>query len=121
VTRPLALLAVLATRGTVLITACLIVMIGSSSAAAAPPASCDLRLTVELMPEVPNPGDTGFLSSLLGNHSGYQLILERQRSNFVIDLELSGPGPSYRCGDVIEAMRRDARVVFVKVQHQQRS
>ncbi|TLY60496.1 MAG: hypothetical protein E6K52_10250, partial [Gammaproteobacteria bacterium] len=50
----------------------LIAALGSTAAAAAPPAPCDMRLSIELTPDVPNPGDLGFLSSLLGNHSGYQ-------------------------------------------------
>ena len=93
----------------------LIAVLGSSAAAAAPPAPCDMRLSIELTPDVPNPGDLGFLSSLLGDHSGYQLTLRRQRDGSVIVLELTGPGPEYRCRSVVEAMRKDGRVLSVRV------
>jgi len=93
----------------------LIALLGSDAAAAAPPAPCDLRLSVELTPDVPNPGDVGFLSSLLGDHTAYQLTLRRQRVGSVIVLELTGPGPDYRCRNVLEAMRKDGRVLSVRV------
>ena len=93
----------------------LIAALGSTVAAAAPPAPCDMRLSIELTPDVPNPGDMGFLSSLLGNHSGYQLTLRRLRDGSVIVLELTGPGPEYRCRNVVEAMRKDGRVLSVRV------
>jgi hypothetical protein len=97
--------------GALLLTA----LLGSNVAVAAPPAPCDVRLSVELTPDVPNPGDVGFLSSLLGDHSGYQLTLRRQRDGSVIVLELTGPGPDYLCRNVVEAMRKDGRVLSVRV------
>jgi hypothetical protein len=93
----------------------LIALLGSTAAAAAPPGPCDMRLNVELTPDVPNPGDGGFLSSLLGDHTGYELTLRRQRDGSVIVVELSGPGPDYLCRNVVEAMRRDGRVLSVRV------
>jgi hypothetical protein len=90
-------------------------LLGSTAAAAAPPAPCDMRLSVELTPDVPNPGDVGFLGSLLGDHTGYQLSLRRQRDGSVIVLELTGPGPDYLCRNVVEAMRKDGRVLSVNV------
>jgi hypothetical protein len=101
-----------------LLAVALIAGLGSTCAAAAPAALCDLRLKVQLTPDVPNPRDPGFLSSLLGNHSGYQLTLQRQRGDFVIDLELAGPGPDYGCRNVVEALRKDGRVVFIQVQQE---
>ena len=93
-----------------------LILVGASSTAdAASPASCDLRLTVELTPDVPNPGDPGFLSSLLSNHPGYRLTLQQQDDDYAIVLDLTGPGPDYRCQNVIETMRRDARVLSVRV------
>jgi hypothetical protein len=74
-----------------------------------------MRLTVELTPDVPNPTDVGFLSSLLSNHSNYRLTLSQQRSDSVMVLELNGPGPDYRCQDVVETMRKDGRVLSVHV------
>lgn len=90
-------------------------LLGSNVAEAAPPAACDMGLSVELTPDVPNPGDVGFLSSLLGDQTGYRLTLRRQRDGSVIVLELTGPGPDYLCRNVIEAMRKDGRVLSVRV------
>jgi hypothetical protein len=101
-----------------LLAVALLAVLGGNSAAAAPAAPCDLQLKVQLTPDVPNSRDPGFLSSLLGNHSGYQLSLQRQRGDFVIDLELSGPGPEYGCRNVLDALRKDGRVVFIQVQQE---
>jgi hypothetical protein len=87
----------------------------SSTANAASPAPCAMRLRVELTPDVPNPDDVGFLSSLLSNQAGYRLTLQPQDDQSVIVLDLTGPGPDYRCQNVIETMRRDARVLSVHV------
>ena len=83
----------------------------SNAAAAATPASCDLELTVALTPDVPNPRDRGFLSSLLSNHPAYQLVLREQRDSSVIGVELTGP--DYGCRDVVDTMRRDGRVLSI--------
>jgi hypothetical protein len=92
---------------------------GSAGAAsAAPPAPCDLRLQVELTPDVPDARDLGFLSSLLGNHPGYRLTLLQEADGSIIVLDLTGPGPGYVCRNVVEAMRRDARVLSVHVQRE---
>jgi hypothetical protein len=93
----------------------LVAVLGSNPAVAAPPAPCDMRLTVELTPDVPNPRDVGFLSSLLSNYANYRLTLWQQRSDTVIVLELTGPGPDYRCQDVVDTMRKDGRVLSVHV------
>jgi hypothetical protein len=85
----------------------------SNTASAGP--SCDVRLTVELTPDVPNPTDAEFLSSLLSNQIDYRLSLRRERSDSLLILELTGPGPSYRCEKAIEAIRRDGRVLSVRV------
>jgi hypothetical protein len=98
----------------VLTTAALAAVLFSSVAVAAPSA-CDLRLSIELTPDVPNPADDEFLSSLVGNHPSYQLTLEQQRDGSVIVVELSGPGPAFRCESVVEAMRKDGRVLSVRV------
>ncbi len=88
----------------------------SGPATAASPATCDMRLGVVLTPDIPNPADLGFLSSLLSNHPDFQLTLRRERSDTVLALELSGPGPESRCWNVIETMRRDGRVLSVYVE-----
>jgi hypothetical protein len=91
---------------------------GRSAAQAAPVAPCDLRLRVELTPDVPYPRDTGFVSSLLGNHLEYQLTLLRQdpENSSIITLNLTGPGPVAGCRDVVTSLRKDARVASVEVQ-----
>jgi hypothetical protein len=85
----------------------------SNTASAAVPGVCDVRLTVELTPDVPNPADPGFLGSLLSNQVDYLLSLRRERSDTLLVLELTGPGPD--CRSAIEAIRRDGRVLFVHV------
>jgi hypothetical protein len=86
-----------------------------SPASTASPSPCAMRLSVELTPDVPNPRDLGFLSSLLSNHPEYQLTLQHEHDGSVIVLDLAGPGPEYQCQNVIETMRRDARVLSVHV------
>jgi hypothetical protein len=90
-------------------------LIGTSEAVAQVPVLCYLPLTVELTPDVPNARSGGFLSSLLSNRVGYMLSLRRERSDSVIDVDLTGPGPDYRCQKVVEAIRRDGRVLSVHV------
>lgn len=86
---------------------------GSIAAADLPGRPCVARLSVKLTPDVPNPRDAGFLSSLLSNHPAYQLTLRRVRSGGVIVVDLTGPGPDDRCQNVIETMRKDGRVLIV--------
>ncbi len=87
--------------------------LGSTSAAAATPEPCDVKLSVTLTPDVPDPGDDEFLGSLLSDNTGYELTLRQRPSLSVVIVELIGPGPAYRCRAVVEAMRKDARVVSV--------
>ena len=98
------------------ISASLIFVAPSDMVQAASSDTCSVRLGVVLMPDVPNPLDEGFLSSLLSNHPGFQLTLQRLDGGAILVLELSGPGPEYSCMNVIETMRRDARVLSVDVQ-----
>ena len=95
----------------------LLALLGSSPRAAAQEAAvCAARLTVEVSPSVPQAADDGFLSSLLNNHFTYRLDLLRQDASSVLEVELTGPGPDYRCQKVIEAMRKDARVQSIHVE-----
>jgi hypothetical protein len=94
----------------------LLAVLGGPSTAAAEETVCDARLTVELSPGVPRATDEGFLSSLLNNHFTYRLELVRQDRSSVIEVDLTGPGPSYRCQNVIETMRKDARVESIHVE-----
>jgi hypothetical protein len=85
---------------------------------AAPPARCDVRLRVELTPDVANPSDARTLTSLLRDHPGYRLSLRGQDmlNASVIMVDLTGPGPSDGCRAVVEAMRKDRRIFTVDVQ-----
>jgi hypothetical protein len=94
----------------------LLAMLGGPSTAAAEETLCEARLTVEPSPSVPSASDDGFLSSLLNNHFSYRLSLLRQDGSSVIELDLTGPGPSYRCQNVIESMRKDARVESIHIE-----
>ena len=98
-----------------ILSAAMLATVLSSNNAAASAAACDMRLSVELTPDVPNPFDSGFLSSLLGNHADYRLTLLGRRPGSVIVIELTGPGPQYRCRNVVQAMRRDGRVLSIQV------
>lgn len=90
-------------------------LFAAQTAAASPAMSCDVQLTVELTPDVPDPSDVGFLSSLLNNHPGYHLKLLRAIDPALIQLELSGPGPGYLCVGVVDTMRKDGRVLSVRI------
>ena len=91
-------------------------MFGVPSTSGAQEGDCEARLTVELSPGVPNASDDGFLRSLLNRYSGYRLELLREVDPSVIELDLRGPGPEYRCENVIELMRKDARVESIRVE-----
>jgi hypothetical protein len=89
----------------------------AKNASAATPGPCDVRLTVELTPDVPDPTDVGFLGSLLSNQVDYRLSLRRERSDTLLVLDLTGPGPDRSCQNAIETIRRDGRVLAVQVNH----
>lgn len=80
------------------------------------PVTCVYR--VELTPDMPQPLDAGFVSSLLSKHSTFRLTLRQQDAYnpSVIALDLAGPGPEAACREVVNSMRKDARVVSVEVQ-----
>jgi hypothetical protein len=79
------------------------------------PPQCSMHLSVEVTPDVPNPGDGGFLTSLLGNHAGYQLFLLRVVDDTHVNLQLQGPGPAERCQAVVDSMSNDGRVLSIQV------
>jgi hypothetical protein len=91
---------------------------GQSSAHGAPYAPCALKLRVGLISGMPDPSNELFLGSLLSNHPGYQLSPQRSdlQDPSVIALTLRGPGPEAACREVVNSMRRDARVASVEVQ-----
>ena len=102
--------------GAVAAAALLAVLAGPRTAAAQETAVCEVRLTVEVSPSVPQATDEGFLSSLLNNHSTYRLDLLRHDDSSVLEIELTGPGPDYRCQKVIETMRKDSRVQSIHIE-----
>jgi hypothetical protein len=77
------------------------------------PPRCHALLSVTLLAEVPNPRDPGFLSSLAGD-PGYVLIW-KGTDGWSQRLELTGPAPDYRCQREIRRMRKDARVLYIRV------
>jgi hypothetical protein len=105
----------LAKHRTVILATLTFAALAGGNVAAADAAPCDVRLSVELTPDVPNPRDDEFISSLLNDEVDYQLTLLREASDSAIVLELTGPGPAYRCQTVIDVIRRDARVVSIHV------
>jgi hypothetical protein len=80
-----------------------------------PPAACALHLAVTLTPDVPDPSDSGFISSLLNDHSAYRLTLQQVRDSNHLDLQLYGPGTDHSCSEVVGSIRKDARVQSVQV------
>lgn len=87
--------------------------LAAGTAAAQAPPTCHRHLQVELTPDVPNPRDLAFLSSLL-TQPGFQLSWTGQNGT-AIELELTGPGPDDQCRAVIAAMRKDGRVQSITV------
>jgi hypothetical protein len=75
---------------------------------------CQQHLIVHLTPDVPNPADAGFLSSLV-TIPYYRLVWVRKVSDDIVALDLSGPGTADDCTRVIEAMRRDSHVVSIEL------
>jgi hypothetical protein len=78
------------------------------------PPKCSLSLSVEVTPDVPNPGNGAFISSLLGNHTEYQLFLLSVADDTHVNLRLQGPGPDERCQAVVDSMRSDGRVQSIE-------
>jgi hypothetical protein len=78
------------------------------------PPKCSVSLSVEVTPDVPNPGNGAFISSLLGNHTDYQLFLVSVVDDTHVNLRLQGPGPDERCQAVVDSMRDDGRVQSIE-------
>jgi len=85
---------------------------GADERMAAP--TCSLRLAVDVTPDVQNPADGGFISSLLGNHPGYQLFLLSVEDDTHVNLQLQGPGSPENCQEVVDSMSNDGRVVTIE-------
>jgi hypothetical protein len=78
------------------------------------PPKCSMRLSVEVTPDVPSPGDGAFISSLLGNNTGYQLFLLKVVDDTHVNLQLQGPGPNERCQAVVDRISNDGRVQSIE-------
>jgi hypothetical protein len=78
-------------------------------------AQCDVHLIVHLTPDVPDAAASGFLSSLLTNPN-FRLAVLGKVGDRAVAMDLSGPGSADNCAQVIDGMRRDARIVSIEVQ-----
>ena len=103
-------------RNVGVVSAALLAAVLTSDIASASPAVCNMRLSIELTPDVPEPLDSGFLSSLLNNQVSYRLTLLGREPGSVIVTELAGPGPENRCRNVVETMRKDGRVLSIHLE-----
>jgi hypothetical protein len=97
------------------VAAALLQIMSSGTAAGTSPVDCDLRLLVELTPDVPDPRQGNFLSSLLGRNINYRLTYQLRSDASVLVLELTGPGPTYACQGVVDDMRKDGRVRSIEL------
>lgn len=77
------------------------------------PRHCSEQLLVKLTPDVPDPRAPSFLDSLSADPL-YHLSWVRSTQDSVV-LNLIGPGPEYRCRSEISRIRRDARIVWLRV------
>jgi hypothetical protein len=78
------------------------------------PSKCAMRLAVQVTPDVPNPGNGAFISSLLGDHPGFQLFLLQVVDDTNVILQLQGTGSADRCQAVVDSMRNDGRVLSIQ-------
>jgi hypothetical protein len=79
--------------------------------AAAQVTKCTLQLDVQVTPDVENPRDPGFLSTLVGNPA-YSLVFVRKSDNGEV-LQLSGPPGT--CRDQLEFMRQNSHIINIEV------
>lgn len=96
----------------------LLLVVATQPTRADPPIAaptCSLRLSLEVTPDVPDPTDPGFISSLLGDNPGYQLYFLGRVDDTHVNLQLQGPGPGERCREVVDTMRNDGRVASIDV------
>ena len=100
-------------RFTPLLSVAALLLLGSTAAHAQSQPECMMHLVVELTPDVPNPKDEGFLSSLVNDHPASQLNWVKKIDMSFVALDLSGPGPLDHCEDVVDTIRRDGRVLSV--------
>jgi hypothetical protein len=84
-----------------------------SHIAVAQDTKCTLQLNVQLTPDVENPRDPAFLSTLAGNPA-YSLVFIRKSDDGDREvLQLSGPPGT--CRDQLEFMRQNSHVINIEV------
>jgi hypothetical protein len=96
-----------------------LVLLAACAAAPAQQATapyCQLSFVLELTPDVPNVRDSAFVSSLLGDHGGFRLYLQHVIDDTHLDMSILGPGLRRDCRQVLDDMRKDARVKSIQVQ-----
>lgn len=101
------------THSSPLLSAALFLLLACGVAHAEPQAECTMHLIVQLTPDVPDPHDAGFLSSLVNDHPAYRLSWVRKVDMSFVALDLNGPGPLERCENVVDTMRHDGRVMSI--------
>jgi hypothetical protein len=88
--------------------------LGAGNAArAAPPASCDVRLAVQLTPDAASTRNHGFLTSLVADPQ-YDLRWIQGDDTIAI-VELIGPGSDDQCSEGVNRLGRSSHVVTVRV------
>jgi hypothetical protein len=105
--------AVLKPQIVTLVVSALVGVLTTGNVEAAAPDACHLRLAVDLTPDVPNPRDPGFLGSLLSDPLFRLTWVQSSDSGIVV--ELTGPGPDYRCKNAMTQLGKNTHVLQVKV------
>ena len=96
-----------------LVVAALAVALAAGDVEAAEQGACDVRVAVELTPDVPNARDPGFLDSLMADPTFLLTWVSDTDSGIVVDL--TGPGPGERCKDALQELSRNTHVLNVTV------
>jgi hypothetical protein len=90
-------------------------VLGPADVRSAPPDRCHARLSLTLTPDVPNPRDPSFLSTLTANPLYSLIWVEGNDTTAVVDL--TGPATDYHCEDEIRRLSRDAHIMDLQVLH----
>ncbi len=88
-------------------------VVAESPASAQAPPNCTAKLIAKLTPDVPDPRAPSFLDSLAADPL-FKLYWVRPSGTSVV-LELVGPGPEYRCQNEISRIRKDGRIVSLRI------
>jgi hypothetical protein len=74
---------------------------------------CTLRLNVHVTPDVENPRDPGFLSTLVGNPAYSLVFISTSDEPDVQVMQLSGPPGT--CSKEVEFMKQNSHIVNIEV------